>query len=122
MNAGRAICSKFTVTSGPLAAVVWATGYRPAYAWIALPIIAADGHPQHQRGLTAAPGVAFLGLDWLDSRGSALLNGAGTDARRVVAALLAAPGQCPNVVETQPGISGLNHHKPPPERAGYLST
>ena len=74
--------------SPPLAAVVWATGYRPDYGWIDLPIIGPDGTPQHRRGLTAAPGVAFLGLHWLDSRGSALLNGAGADARRVVAALL----------------------------------
>ncbi|MDQ2793923.1 MAG: pyridine nucleotide-disulfide oxidoreductase, partial [Bacteroidota bacterium] len=73
----------------PLAAVVWATGYRPDYPWIELPIIGPDGSPQHQRGLTAAPGVAFLGLSWLDTRSSALLNGAGHDARRVVAALLA---------------------------------
>ena len=77
--------------SPPLAAVVWATGYRPDYGWIDLPIISADGRPQHRRGLTAAPGVAFLGLDWLDSRNSALLNGAGADARRVVAALLRTP-------------------------------
>ncbi|MCI1186688.1 NAD(P)/FAD-dependent oxidoreductase [Hymenobacter sp. DH14] len=73
----------------PLEAVVWATGYRPHYPWIELPILAPDGSPQHQRGLTAAPGVAFLGLSWLDTRSSALLNGAGADARRVVAALLA---------------------------------
>ena len=79
------------VTSAPLAAVVWATGYRPDYGWIDLPIISADGQPQHRRGLTAAPGVAFLGLNWLDSRNSALLNGAGADARRVVAALLRTP-------------------------------
>jgi putative flavoprotein involved in K+ transport len=77
--------------SPPLDAVVWATGYRPDYAWMALPILEADGRPRHQRGLTAAPGVAFLGLDWLDSRRSALLNGAGPDARRVVAALLKMP-------------------------------
>ena len=77
--------------SPPLAAVVWATGYRPDYGWIDLPIIGADGTPQHRRGLTAAPGVAFLGLNWLDSRNSALLNGAGADARRVVAALLRTP-------------------------------
>ena len=75
--------------SPPLEAVVWATGYRPDYPWIELPILAPDGRPQHQRGLTAAPGVAFLGLHWLDTRSSALLNGAGHDARRVVAALLA---------------------------------
>ena len=51
----------------------------------------ADGRPRHQRGITAAPGVAFLGLDWLDSRNSALLNGAGADARRVVQVLLQMP-------------------------------
>ncbi|SFQ67474.1 flavin-containing monooxygenase [Hymenobacter arizonensis] len=75
----------------PLEAVVWATGYRPDYDWIDLPILAADGSPQHHRGITTAPGVAFLGLNWLDSRRSALLNGAGPDARRVVEALLAMP-------------------------------
>jgi putative flavoprotein involved in K+ transport len=77
-------------TTPPLEAVVWATGYRPDYPWLDLPILGPDGSPQHQRGLTAAPGVAFLGLNWLDTRSSALLNGAGADARRVVAALLAA--------------------------------
>ena len=77
--------------SPPLDAVVWATGYRPDYDWLELPIFEANGQPQHQRGLTAAPGVAFLGLDWLDSRNSALLNGIGADARRVVQALLQIP-------------------------------
>ena len=77
--------------SPPLDAVVWATGYRPAYDWLELPILEADGQPRHQRGLTAAPGVAFLGLDWLDSRNSALLNGIGADARRVVQALRQMP-------------------------------
>ena len=78
-------------TSDPLGAVVWATGYRPDFSWLHLPIMHADGSPRHQRGITEAPGVAFLGLDWLDSRRSALLNGAGADARRVVAALLQMP-------------------------------
>ena len=78
-------------TTPPLEAVVWATGYRPNYDFVHLPIFDAEGRPRHQRGLTAAPGVAFLGLDWLDSRNSALLNGAGADARRVVQALLQMP-------------------------------
>ena len=78
-------------TTAPLDAVVWATGFRPDFSWLHLPILNADGSPQHQRGITAVPGVAFLGLDWLDSRRSSLLNGAGPDARRVVAALLQMP-------------------------------
>lgn len=75
----------------PLEAVLWATGYQPDYPWLALPILTPDGTPRHQRGLTAAPGVAFLGLSWLDTRSSALLHGAGHDAQRVVAALLDGP-------------------------------
>lgn len=77
--------------SPPLAAVVWATGFRPDYEWIELPIFEADGQPRHHLGLTAAPGVAFLGLNWLHSRRSALLNGAGPDARCVINTLLKMP-------------------------------
>ena len=71
-------------TTPPLEAVVWATGFQPAYDWVKLPIFDAAGVPRHQRGLTEAPGIAFLGLPWLDSRGSALMGGAGVDARFVV--------------------------------------
>jgi len=78
-------------TTSPLEAVVWATGFRPAYDWLEAPIFDADGRPRHHRGLTAVPGLAFLGLPWLDNRGSALLHGAGRDARRVVRALLQQP-------------------------------
>jgi putative flavoprotein involved in K+ transport len=73
--------------SPPLEAIVWATGYRPSYNWVDLPIIGSDGYPLHKRGLTEVPGVAFLGLDWLNSRSSALLHGAGADAKRIVSAL-----------------------------------
>ena len=75
--------------TAPLDAVVWATGFRPDSSWIKLLIIGTDGALQHARGLTAALGVAVLGLPWLDTRSSALLNGAGADARRIVAALSA---------------------------------
>ena len=78
-------------TTTLLETVVWATGYRPDFSWLHLPILEADGSPRHQRGLTEAPGVAFLGLDWLDSRRSSLLNGAGPDAKRVVKTLLQMP-------------------------------
>ncbi|MDF7812816.1 NAD(P)/FAD-dependent oxidoreductase [Hymenobacter sp. YC55] len=71
-------------TTPPLEAVVWATGFQPAYNWVKLPIFDATGAPRHQRGLTDAPGIAFLGLPWLDSRGSALMGGAGVDAKFVV--------------------------------------
>jgi putative flavoprotein involved in K+ transport len=73
-----------------LQAVVWATGYKPNYNWIDLPVLDVDGWPRHHRGLTEQPGFAFLGLPWLDSRGSALMGGVTHDARRVVKQLLTA--------------------------------
>lgn len=75
-------------TTPPLAAVVWATGFRPAFSWLALPVLDAGGAPRHRQGISEVPGLAFLGLPWLDSRSSALLNGVGRDAHRVVTRLL----------------------------------
>ncbi|RAK68202.1 flavin-containing monooxygenase [Hymenobacter edaphi] len=75
-------------TTPALAAVVWATGFRPDYAWIELPAFDAEGQPRHHRGLSVVPGLAFLGLPWLNSRSSALMGGAGRDAHRVVTGLL----------------------------------
>ncbi|SHJ66268.1 putative flavoprotein involved in K+ transport [Hymenobacter daecheongensis DSM 21074] len=75
-------------TTPALEAVVWATGYGPAFNWLEVPVFDAAGEPQHQRGLTAAPGLAFLGLPWLNSRSSALMGGVGADARYVVQQLL----------------------------------
>ncbi|WBA40784.1 flavin-containing monooxygenase [Hymenobacter canadensis] len=78
------------LTTPALEAVVWATGFGPDFDWIRLPIFEADGTPRHHYGLTEAPGVAFMGLPWLNSRSSALMGGAGPDARHVVERLLAA--------------------------------
>jgi putative flavoprotein involved in K+ transport len=76
-----------------LEAVIWATGFGPDFSWIKAPIFNADGYPRHYRGLTAAPGLAFLGLPWLNSRGSALMGGVGPDARYVVEQLFRAQSQ-----------------------------
>ena len=55
-------------------AVIWATGYRPDYAWIRLPIFDSDGRLRHRRGVTDVPGLYFLGLTWQHTRGSALIG------------------------------------------------
>lgn len=61
-------------------AVVWATGFRSRYDWLRLPVLDARGAPQHARGVTAVPGLYFLGLPWLHARGSALLGWVARDA------------------------------------------
>ena len=55
-------------------AVIWATGYRPDFSWIDLPIIE-NGRLRHQRGVTDIPGLYFLGLTWQWTRGSAFSDG-----------------------------------------------
>lgn len=62
------------------ASVVWATGFRPDFGWIEAPVLDARGAPLHRRGVTSAPGLYFLGLSWLHTRGSALLGWVGHDA------------------------------------------
>ena len=62
-------------------AVIWATGYRPDYAWIRLPIFDSDGRLRHRRGVTDVPGLYFLGLTWQHTRGSALIGFVKDDAQ-----------------------------------------
>jgi putative flavoprotein involved in K+ transport len=61
-------------------AVIWATGYRPDYSWIKLPIFDDKGRPHHRRGVTDVPGLYFLGLSWQHTRGSALIGWVKDDA------------------------------------------
>ena len=61
-------------------AVVWATGHRPHYPWLHVPVLDESGAPVHVHGVTDVPGLAFLGLPWQRSRDSALLGGVGRDA------------------------------------------
>jgi len=61
-------------------AVIWATGYRPDYSWIDLPILDSNGRLRHRRGVTDVPGHYFLGLTWQHTRGSALIGWVKDDA------------------------------------------
>jgi putative flavoprotein involved in K+ transport len=61
-------------------AVIWATGYRPDFSWIDLPIVDDNGRLRHRRGVTDVPGLLFLGLTWQWTRGSALIGWVKDDA------------------------------------------
>jgi putative flavoprotein involved in K+ transport len=64
-------------------AVVWATGFRVDHSWIGLPIFDGDGRVVQRRGVTESPGLYFLGLTWLHTRGSALLGWVKDDAEYI---------------------------------------
>jgi putative flavoprotein involved in K+ transport len=55
-------------------AAIWATGYRPDYSWIKLPVFGEHGRLRHRRGVTDVSGLYFLGLTWQHTRGSALIG------------------------------------------------
>jgi putative flavoprotein involved in K+ transport len=66
-----------------ISSVVWSTGYRPDYRWMEVPVFDGRGRPCHRRGVTAVPGVYFLGLPWLHTWGSGRFSGVGDDARHL---------------------------------------
>jgi putative flavoprotein involved in K+ transport len=83
--AGRTV--RFTDDSSrEVGVVVWATGFRPDYAWIDIPGVLRDGRVAHSRGVTDVPGLYFLGLSWQHTRGSALLGFVDDDAAHVTRA------------------------------------
>ncbi|HEX3224442.1 MAG TPA: NAD(P)/FAD-dependent oxidoreductase [Nocardioides sp.] len=68
-----------------VAAVVWATGFRPDYPWLHLPDVWDGARVDHERGRTRVPGLWFIGLPWQHTRGSALLGFVGDDAAWIAA-------------------------------------
>ena len=82
----------FTAPAGPaeldlrragIGTVIWATGYRPAYPWLRVPVLDRHGQITHRRGVTSVPGLYVLGLKFLYRRNSTFVDGVAGDARFV---------------------------------------
>ena len=70
--------------SGEIAAVVWATGFRPDYGWLHVPVVGAKGQLDHEGGVVGSPGLYALGLPVLRRRRSTFICGIEDDARAVI--------------------------------------
>lgn len=69
------------LVKGGIRTIVWATGYRPDYSWLDLPVLDRKGRIVHDGGvITGAAGAYVLGLPLLRRRKSTLIDGAGADA------------------------------------------
>jgi len=75
------------LSAAGISTVIWATGYRPDFSWIDLPILDDMGFPRHQRGVSEAPGLYFLGLLWQQTQASATLIGPHLDAPHLLHAM-----------------------------------
>lgn len=66
---------------GAIQTVIWATGFRPDYRWLHVPVIDAKGHLLHDGGIVDSPGLYAIGLPVLRRRKSTFIHGAEDDAR-----------------------------------------
>ena len=75
---------KIDLKNGEIRSIVWATGFRPDYRWLDVPVVDDKGHLRHDGGVVDAPGMYVLGLPVLRRRKSSFIHGAEDDAREVV--------------------------------------
>ena len=69
------------LTGGQIRTIIWATGYRPDYSWLDVPVFDRKGQIRHEGGVvTDAPGMYRIGLNFLRRRKSSFIHGAEDDA------------------------------------------
>jgi putative flavoprotein involved in K+ transport len=69
--------------SGEIRSIVWATGFRPDYGYLGVPVVDAKGQLRHEGGVVGCPGLYALGLPVLRRRRSTFICGIEDDAREV---------------------------------------
>ncbi|WP_326559238.1 NAD(P)-binding domain-containing protein [Micromonospora sp. NBC_01796] len=70
--------------SGEIRTIVWATGFRPDYGWLDVPVVDPKGQLRHDGGAVDSPGMYALGLPVLRRRKSTFIHGIEDDAREVI--------------------------------------
>ena len=63
-----------------ITSVIWCIGYQTDFNWVKIPVFDGLGYPSHDRGVTSARGLYFLGLPWLYTWGSGRFSGIARDA------------------------------------------
>lgn len=66
-----------------IGSVIWCIGFAPDFRWLDAPVFNGRGDPVHERGVTAVPGLYFIGLPWLHTWGSGRFSGVARDAAHV---------------------------------------
>jgi putative flavoprotein involved in K+ transport len=74
---------QLNLSSGEIRSVVWATGFRPDYGWLDVPVLDEKGRLRHDGGVVDSPGLYALGLPVLRRRKSTFICGIEDDAREV---------------------------------------
>ena len=69
---------------GEIRSIIWATGFRPDYSWLDVPVVDDKGYLRHDGGIVESPGMYALGLPVLRRRKSSFIHGVEDDVRDLV--------------------------------------
>ena len=64
------------LTRGEIQTIIWASGYRPDYSWLDLPVLDRKGLIRHDGGVVESPGMYLIGAPFLRRRKSSFIDGA----------------------------------------------
>ncbi|HWE81661.1 MAG TPA: NAD(P)-binding domain-containing protein, partial [Gaiellaceae bacterium] len=70
--------------SGEIGTILWATGFRPDFRWLDVPVVDPKGRLRHEGGAVDSPGLYALGMPVLRRRKSTFIHGIEDDAREVI--------------------------------------
>jgi putative flavoprotein involved in K+ transport len=82
------IITELDLDTAGITSVIWSAGYSFDFSWIKFPIFDDFGHPVQERGVTAQPGLYFIGLQWLHKLKSSLFLGLAEDAAHIAAQIV----------------------------------
>ena len=77
------------LTSGAIKTIIWATGFRPDYSWLDVPVLDGKGMVRHDGGVVDSPGMYLIGVPFLRKRKSSFIDGACDDAQALIVELVA---------------------------------
>jgi putative flavoprotein involved in K+ transport len=75
------------LNGGEIETIVWATGYRPDYSWLEVPVVDEKGMIRHDGGVVESPGIYLIGSPFLRRRKSSFMDGARVDAEELIGEL-----------------------------------
>ena len=73
--------TRLNLAEAQVSTIIWATGFAANYGWLEVNVFDDAGRPKHQRGVSAEPGLYFLGLPWQSRRASSFIWGVWHDAK-----------------------------------------
>jgi putative flavoprotein involved in K+ transport len=63
--------------------ILWATGYKPDFSWLDVPVLDRKGMIIHEGGVAKSEGMYVVGMPFLRSRRSSFIHGAQRDAHHI---------------------------------------